>query len=196
MKNSKNFLILATLIISGQSLLAENKQQIFIANDYGRDIAINLVWQNKSLPHDYKWQDLYIPKGQEEVMHKSPVSGYKLISIDATPYANVPGKHEITLLADALAAGAGVGATVAAGTIGATAGLPLIIAGGAVVGLTSLGYEISKSGNHHKAQAGKNHYFVVEKAKHNSMKSGQKQITIKQYESRKHFDKENDKVMQ
>jgi hypothetical protein len=188
----KKITMFAILNIASQALFAENKQQIILSNNYGQDIASNLVWQNKSFPYDYRYQDLFFKKNAQEIMHKSPISGYKLISIDTTPCSNVLGKEGMSSAADATAKAFGYVSFIPGSEAITT---PLSWAGSAVMAITALGYEISQSFNHHLLKTGKDNYFVIEKSNRNSKKAGQKQIYSKKYSSKAHYENEREKTM-
>ena len=204
-------LIAFILLISSMSIaFAKNKQQIFLTNNYGDGVAINLKWQNKQ--HGNLYQDVILEKNAQNLMVKAPISGHYLKSIDVAPARLVNGlvfKNNKYLFAGGVATTAlGLGlmqanrmefnevgnTTVSWKTndnleTGATYGffgMTMILASVAIATMSSIGTAILKSINHHLLNINhESNYFVIEHTKHDSAK-----ITIKEYRSQKHYEDE------
>jgi hypothetical protein len=203
MKNMKNIIMLALLIISAQSLFAENKQQITLSNDYGSDVACNLTWQNKSFPYNYIYQDVALEQNIQNGTHKAPISGYHLKSMDVAPIVYKDNSNELTALNFSLGA-LQIGKSIAVPTsyspdlidlsIRGVVAVPFLITG-VTVGLaagamTLVGDAITHADNHHKVNTGNDSYFVIEKSKKIAARAGVKHIVIKKYASQKHYEEE------
>ncbi len=93
MKNVQKVMMFTMLIISAQSLFAgftkPNKQQIFLTNNYGDDVDVNLTWESKDYFSFSRSQTIMLRDDDKELMIKAPFSGYKLTNIQAAPQVHM-----------------------------------------------------------------------------------------------------------
>ena len=215
----KKLIAFIALIGVSQLMLAENGNQIFLTNNYGDDVAINLVWKKKN-GHNHLYQDVILEKNTQDFDINIPTS-FILEKIDATPAANIYGSSSLNryilaggLTAYAVGLGAVAGANLSSDFFSdsseislinniysrffskkvsqiATAGVIIALMSVAFEAISVLGTAISKSKNHHLLDTHqKSNYFVIEHTGHDSKITGQKKITIKQYASQKHYEDE------
>lgn len=85
MKKFNTILLYLLSLASTISIIAVNKQQIKLSNQYGDDVLIHMQWRYGMFS---KQSDIII-KMDENRSIKAPVSGYKLFSIDVTPSVNL-----------------------------------------------------------------------------------------------------------
>ena len=184
----KNFIKLAVftgLIISSQAIMAKNKDQVFIQNNYGDNVIIHIDWRSEVPPHLHAPQDLFLQEHEKNSLIKAPTSKDHLFSIDVAPQSNVIRRYRAGLGAEI---GTG-GAIIATGSATTAAGLvaPMIAVGAAGTGIA---YAITHSLNHHTMRAHGNTFFVIENTGKASKVAGQKQISLKGYKSKKHYEEE------
>lgn len=187
MKNFKKITAFMLIAISTQSMFArENKQQIFIENNYGQDVSVYTLWKLSSPKIGYNLEEEIgiNVKNKSEKMIKAPTSRHHLVKISTMPLKNMYGAK----------------ASIATGYLGST-GTSIannvtnpvtsfaIIAAGTAAGI--MGARIINSLNHSEINKTKDHtFFVIENNGKKSKMAGQKQIKIKEYKSRKHYEDE------
>lgn len=104
MNNIKKFIYMV-LIVSMQSLCAENKNVVYIMNHYDRDISVRLTWipqRGSGFLYD-QIEEFIVPKNNnlnkvlsdesfdEKFQHKAPYSKYYLQEVIVIPAANTWG---------------------------------------------------------------------------------------------------------
>jgi len=154
MKNFKKIVLCALSLLSSTAAFArENKEQIHLSNQYGREVLVELNWRMKAWPHTHRSTDLILKSNRNNFLLKAPISSYELYSIDVAPAVNVKSLHDI----------AKFGSTTSR-MLGSTG--------------DSIASSIARSLNNHRMHAHSHKYFVIKAEKHNSKVAGQKQITI------------------
>lgn len=81
-------LMLCIIIASTSGIVAVNKQQIRLSNQYGQDVMVYLRWRKKGIVNEYRYTDLIL---KSDRMVKAPISGYKLANFEVTPAVNLSG---------------------------------------------------------------------------------------------------------
>jgi hypothetical protein len=191
MKNIKKLTMLALLIISAESLFAENKARIYVTNHYGDDVTLHLTWRAKSfmgvsalasLNFD-RHQDVTLKEHYENYEFVAPLSAYQLYEIDATPSVNVTGKEEMKMVTDVT--------QNYAYEMNPSLGNPQTRATADFANaMTDIGYAITKSLNSDIVKAHKNSFFIIANTHRKSGIPGQDKIVIKEFASKKHYDQQ------
>ncbi|MBV8661210.1 MAG: hypothetical protein JO129_03650 [Candidatus Dependentiae bacterium] len=85
----KKIITFIVLVISAHMSFAENKQQIFLSNQFGSEVTVNLTWKSKSFPYFSSSQEVNLRMKDKEFMIKAPYSQYKLIGMHVVPTINI-----------------------------------------------------------------------------------------------------------
>jgi hypothetical protein len=204
MNYTKKIILLCMSIIATQSLFAENKDVIYIINNYGDDVAVDLNWY----PKPKSWS--FLASNQEFIInefdsyddeldnkefihryqHKSPYSKYYLAEIKVTPAINKLGKEQ----AQMAAAGVNVAAhNFAMHTDDKETAANARLVGNLASTATDVGYAIAQSLNEAHIAFDKptspSLFLVIEKSDKKSTIKNQKQIKIMKFLSRESYQK-------
>ncbi|MGZ6254480.1 MAG: hypothetical protein ACXWL5_00630 [Candidatus Chromulinivorax sp.] len=189
--------VVALFLGSVISLDARNKPQIFLTNEYNKDILVVLKWKDRNFPYGFHDQEVKLLAGAQNLLVKPDYSTFDLHAIYAVPAKNL----ELAWADVGLFAGLGAswGAGLATGVAVANKfSAEVSLAAGLIVGLTgeaasTLIYNIMYDKNHIKMENVHNHkFFVFEKGKKElATKHGkQKQLVIREYRSKDHYNQE------
>jgi len=173
MKNIKKLILLCGLIISGQFVFGEKKDVVYIINNYGEDIFVNLNWYPKPsswsflgsnqefIVNEFDSYDSAFNREEfiDKYQHKSPYSKYYLTTIKVTPAINKLGQAQM--------------------------------AGTAMSSAANQGYAVLQPLNEATVTFDKPNksslVFVIEKSDRKSPVSGQNQIKIMKFLSRESY---------
>ncbi len=83
--NYKKITVLLILIIYTQNIVAKNKQQIFLTNEYGDAVIVKFTWKSNNFPYFSSDEIINVREHDKNLGVKAPYSFYKLIGISASP---------------------------------------------------------------------------------------------------------------
>ncbi|MGZ6250736.1 MAG: hypothetical protein ACXWL2_01795 [Candidatus Chromulinivorax sp.] len=189
--------IVALFLGSVISLDARNKPQIFLTNEYNKDLLVVLKWKDRNFPYGFHEQEVKLLAGAENLLVKPDYSTFDLHSMYAVPAKNLGYAWADLGLVGAIGASAGAG--LAAGVaVADKVSAELSFATTMIITLTGLEaskliYNIMYDKNYIKIENVHNHkFFVFEKGKRDvATKHGkQKQLVVREYRSQEHYNQE------